>query len=109
MNETFYKTAYTFTLLNKHKIILSLNSCIWKKNKAKRNKKKTKNKRVFISIHRKAIRIQDNCTWRVVLITFHARSLENSRFKQHFKQHFTRHEFKEDACFNESTNSTSNF
>ena len=42
MNETFYKTTYTFTLLNKHKIILSLNSCIWKQNKAKRNKKKLK-------------------------------------------------------------------
>ena len=46
-------------------------------NKKKQNEtKKTKSKHVFISIHRKAIRIQDNCTWRVVLITFHARSLE---------------------------------
>ena len=76
MNETFYKTTYTFTLLNKHKIILSLNSCIWKTKQSKKKQKKTKNKHVFISIHRKAIRIQDNCTWRVVLITFHARSLE---------------------------------
>ena len=76
MNETFYKTTYTFNLLNIHKIILSLNSCIWKTKQSKTKQKKTKNKHVFISIHRKAIRIQDNCTWRVVLIPFHARSLE---------------------------------
>ena len=43
MNETFYKTTYTFTLLNKHKIILSLNSCIWKTKQSKKKQKKTKN------------------------------------------------------------------
>ena len=40
MNETFYKTTYTFTLLNKHKIILSLNSCICKTKQSKTKQKK---------------------------------------------------------------------
>ena len=42
MNGTFYKTTYTFTLLNKHKIILSLNSCIWKTKQSKTKQKKLK-------------------------------------------------------------------
>ena len=46
MNETFYKTTYTFTLLNKHKIILSLNSCIWKTKQSK-----TKQKKLIISTY----------------------------------------------------------
>ena len=42
MNETFYKNTYTFTLLNKHKIILSLNSCILKTKQSKTKQKKLK-------------------------------------------------------------------
>ena len=42
MNETFYKTTNTFTSLNKHKIILSLISCIWKLKQSKTKQKKLK-------------------------------------------------------------------
>ena len=49
MNETFYKTTYTFTLLNKHKVILSLNSCIWTTKQRKTKQKKAKKISAYLS------------------------------------------------------------